>query len=275
MYKSFIKTVLLKPIVITSLILAILGLAGFLFSGQSALAQEDETLFLPLIMDNAFSRPPESIMILSPASGSTVTSPVRISGIAGPTFEQNLVLRVLLADGTELVESFTTIQAELGERGPYETELDIDLDSRENIFIQIYDTSARDGGIIHLSSIGVMFDPDGPEDIITRDPYPEQIVIFEPQMNETVTGGMVSVSGFAIAGFEQALQVEVLDEMGDVIAIEPVTVEAPDLGIPGIFQVDVEYDLTEAGPGRIVVRDISPAHGDDAHRSSVEVNLEP
>jgi hypothetical protein len=37
----------------------------------------------------------------------------------------------------------------------------------------------------------------------------------------------------------------------------------------------VPYTLSAAGPGRIVVRDISPAHGSDVHRSSVEVDLAP
>jgi hypothetical protein len=125
--------------------------------------------------------PAEAIMILEPAPGSRVTNPVRLRGEADPTFEQNLVIRVLLADGTELLETFTTIQAELGERGPFETELEIPLEAEDNIFILVFDVSARDGGIVHLSSTSSIFSPTGPEDIIVRTPQPEQIAIFSPE----------------------------------------------------------------------------------------------
>jgi hypothetical protein len=258
------------------LVAGILGLANLPLVSLTVKAQEpDGNLYLPLIMKNAFTRPQESIMILTPGPGSRVTNPVRISGISDPTFEQHLGIRVLREDGTEVAESFTTIQAEIGERGPFELDLDLELDSEVNIFILVFDTSARDGGIVHLSSVGVTFTPTGPEDINVRDPYPEQIVIFQPQTADTISGGTVHVSGFALAGFEQTLVVEVQDQDGDVIAMEPVMVEAPDLGFPGLFQVDIEYIVAESGPGRIVVRDISPAHGDNAHLNSVEVTLEP
>jgi hypothetical protein len=78
-----------------------------------------------------------------------------------------------------------------------------------------------------------------------------------------------------VASFEQTLLIEVVDAYGAVIGLQPVLVQAPDFGLPGPFAVDVAYTLTAAGPGRVVVRDISPAHGGDIHRSSVEVDLAP
>jgi hypothetical protein len=262
-------------IVITSLVVAFIGLAGLSLSNQTASAQDEEPLYLPLVLNLTYTRPEESIMILTPGSGSDVINPVHISGVSDPTFENNLEVRILLADGTVLEESYTTIQADIGERGPFELDLEIDLDREENIFIQVFDRSARDGGIIHLSSVAVTFTPTGPEDIVVRDPYLEQITIFQPQTGNIISGGVVRVRGFALAGFEQALLVEVQDQDGVVIAFEPVTVESPELGIPGPFEVEIEYTLAEAGPGRIVVRDVSPAHGDNAHLSSVEVTLQP
>lgn len=262
-------------IAIMSLIVAALGFAGLTFTHQSAQAQQDEALYLPVVLHHGFTRPVESLMILTPGSASTITNPVHVAGISDPTFEQSLVVRVLLADGTVVAEEPTTIQAEIGERGPYELDLDLDLDTEENIFIQVYATSARDGGIIHLSSVGVFFTPTGPEDIISRDPYPEQIMIFQPQNADTISCGIVSVEGFGLASFEQTLVIDVLDEMGDVIATEAVIVEAPDLGFPGLYSAEIEYTVSEPGPGRIVVRDVSPAHGDNVHLNSVEVTLQP
>jgi len=78
-----------------------------------------------------------------------------------------------------------------------------------------------------------------------------------------------------VASFEQTLLIEVLDAYGEVIGLQPVLVQAPDFGLPGPFSADLTYALTTSGPGRVVVRDISPAHGGDVHRNSVEVDLAP
>jgi len=202
-----------------------------------------------------------------------VTNPIRLRGEADSTFEQNLVIRALLADGTVLLETFTTIQAELGQRGPFEAEINLTLEEETNVFLQVFDVSARDGGIIHLSSVGVMFSPTGPEEIVTRTPAPEQIAIFSPRTGDTLSGGIVIVEGFGLASFEQTLVVEVYDENGAVIGRMPVMVQAPDLGFPGPFRAELPFTVAASGPGRVVVRDISPAHGDNSHLSSVEVQL--
>jgi hypothetical protein len=220
-------------------------------------------------------RPEEAIMILEPGPGSRVSSPIRIMGWADSTFEQNLVIRVLTADGTQVALAPTTIQSELGQRGPFEIVLPVALTSEQNIFIQVYASSARDGGITHLSAVGVTFAPGGGTNIITREPHPEQITIFSPQIRDTFRGGVARVEGFGLASFEQTLVAEVQDENGQVIGMTPITVQAPDLGQPGPFSADIPYTLAQSGPGRIVVRDISPAFGGDVHLSSVEVLLEP
>lgn len=217
-------------------------------------------------------RPDEAILILEPGPGSQVASPVRVAGEADSTFEQTLVVRIVLVDGTELQEVPAMIQADLGERGPFE--VDYEFTAEGQAFIQVYDVSARDGGIIHLASVGVTLAPGGPEDIRMADPRPEQIAIFQPQTGQTVSEGSVSVEGFGIATFEQTLIVEVYDEDTQVVGMEIVTL-AGEMGEPAPFSVTVPYAVATAGPGRIVVRDESPAFGGDVHLSSVEVTLEP
>jgi hypothetical protein len=134
--------------------------------------------------------------------------------------------------------------------------------------------SARDGGIVHLSSTSSIFSPTGPEDIIVRTPQPEQIAIFSPRMGDTISGGVAVVEGYGLATFEATLVVEVYNEDGTLIGQVPVMVDAPDIGLPGPFRAEVPYTLSAPGPGRVVVRDISPAHGDNTHLNSVEVQLE-
>lgn len=216
----------------------------------------------------------EAILILEPGSGSRVTSPVRVAGEADPTFEQNLVARIVDLDGQELATVPTTIGAELGQRGPFEFELPFEIAEEQQAFIQVYATSARDGGVTHLASVGVTLAPSGEEDVVPVTPHPERIVIDEPATADTISGGVVAVSGRGLASFEQTLIVELLDAEGEVIDSQPIIVDAPDLGQPGEFSTELSYTVAETTPARIVVRDPSPAFGGDVHLSSVEVTLE-
>jgi hypothetical protein len=221
------------------------------------------------------SLPMEAIMILEPASGSRVTSPLRLSGIADSTFEQTLVVQVLWDDGMTVAYEPVMIQSELGQRGPFELELEFDIVGERNAFIQVFEESARDGEITHLSSVGVLLTDSGPAEIRRADPRSEQITIFEPAIAERVAGGVVNIRGYGWASFEQTLLVEVQDENGRIVGSTPITLQAPELGQPAHFFTQVPYQVNVEGPGRIIVRDISPAFGGDVHRTSVEITLAP
>jgi hypothetical protein len=195
--------------------------------------------------------------------------------MADSTFEQALAARLVLDDGSELNVVPAQIVAELGERGPFEAEVPFTIGEERQAFIQVFATSARDGGITHLAAVGVIIAPGGPENIVPVEPHPEQIVILEPHQGASISGGVVHVQGFGRASFEQNLIIEVYDEMGNLAGSQPVTVQSPEMGQPGPFSVDLPYNIQAAGAGRVVVRDPSPAFGGDVHLSSVEVRLEP
>lgn len=222
------------------------------------------------------ARPPdEAIQILEPGPGSQLTSPLQVSGVADPTFEQNLVVRLVLDDGAELAIQPATIQAELGARGPFEAEVSFSLEEPRSALLQVYSTSARDGGIVHLASVGVRLLPGGEEDLVTGRPHPEDIIIQAPSPGQEISGGVVHVEGIGLASFEGTLVIYVLDAEGNEIGSLPITVEAPDLGQPGSFSADVPYSLNSAGPGRIVVVDPLPVFDGQGHIASVEVSLTP
>jgi hypothetical protein len=83
------------------------------------------------------------------------------------------------------------------------------------------------------------------------------------------------VSGVGVASFEQTLLVELVGEDGTSLASQPVIANASDLGQPGPFSAELPYSVSSNSPGRVVVRDISPANGGDVHVTSVEVTLAP
>jgi hypothetical protein len=217
----------------------------------------------------------EAIFIQEPGPGSRLTSPLTVAGLADPTFEQNLVVRLVLDDGTELAVAPTTIAADVGQRGPYTVDLPFTTSGERQAFLQVYAASPRDGGITHLASVGVLIADAGPETVTPVEAQPERIRIDQPGPGDTVGGGVAHVEGFGLASFEQTLLVELLDVDGNVLASQPVTVAAPDLGQPGPFSADIPYTLAAPGPGRLVIRDISPAFGGDVHLASIEISLAP
>jgi hypothetical protein len=218
---------------------------------------------------------PETILILSPGPGSRLTSPLVVSGMADSTFEQALVVRLLSIDGETLAQVPTAIQAELGQGGPFEVELSFDIRGEAPGFIQVFSASPRDGGTIHLATIGVTLAKEGPVDLRPTGSQVERIQIASPGPADPISGGMAHVEGIALPSFEGTLVVEVLDVDGTVIGSLPIIVNAPDIGQFGSFAADVPYTLSAAGPGRIVVRDPSPAFPGDIHLASVEVQLAP
>jgi hypothetical protein len=217
----------------------------------------------------------EAILILVPGPGSRLLSPIHITGEADPTFEQHLVVRVVLDDGTELAAIPTIIQADAGSRGPFSIEIPFEVVGERQALIQVSTGSPRDGGTTHLASVIVTLADAGAQEIIPVEPHPERIIILTPGAGEEISGGLVEVSGFALASFEQTLVVDVVDAEGQVIGSQPLIVESPEMGQPGPFSVAVPYSLSAPGPGRIVVRDPSVVIDGDVHLNSVEVNLNP
>jgi hypothetical protein len=229
----------------------------------------------PTTVPEAPRGPVETIMILEPGPGSRLTSPIHLVGRADPTFEQTLGVRIVLDDGTVLTQQPAMIAADIGQRGPFEADVPFSIQGERNALIQVFDQSARDGGITHLASVGVTLVEGGPVEVRTSPPEPEAIVISAPESGASLSGGMVHVEGVAIASFEGTLLVEIYDLTGSLIGSEAVTVSSPEMGTAGPFSVDVTYLLTEEGPGRVVVVDPLPAFDGVGHIASVEVTLGP
>lgn len=220
--------------------------------------------------------PPEAILILSPGSGSQIAGPITVSGVANSTFENNLVVEVRDVNGNVIGLTPTTINADLGGRGPFEVAVEFTSPAQEAPGrIVVYDTSARDGHIIHLSSVVVTLLPSGAvSDVKPGREHPEDIIIYSPALLDVVSGGIAHISGFSASTFEQNLQLAVLDENG-VVAGSSFTTIQTSMGEPGPFEGDVPYSVTSEQPGSVQVYATSPLDGSIEHLASVEVKLKP
>jgi hypothetical protein len=223
--------------------------------------------------------PEEAILIRRPASGSRLVGGLHVEGEADSTFEQTLVVELVLLGEPEtiLARQPVIIQAELGQRGPFEADIAFEYVEEGEMpgEIRVYATSPRDGGLTHLASSHITFASSGPSDVREAEPHREQIFIDSPAAGERIAGGAVRVEGVAVAGFEQTLVAQIYDEGGSLVGQAAITVSAAEMGVPGPFAVDVMYTVDAEGAGRIVVLDPSPAFGQTVHLASVEVQLQP
>lgn len=84
------------------------------------------------------------IVVDEPAPGSTVTSPVTISGTAD-VFEANVVVTILDAEGNELVTTFTTATCGTGCRGDYTLDVAFTVPEEQPGTIVVFEPDASDG----------------------------------------------------------------------------------------------------------------------------------
>ena len=229
----------------------------------------------------------ESILVSMPGFGSIITSPVTVEGQSRPTFEQNLVIAVYGEDGALLGLTPTTIQAPAGEPGSFSAELAFSVSSEQAGRVSVYETSARDGGIIHLASIEVRLRPGGAAELVPAEFHFESITINSPAANSEVGGQSLTVTGYSDYFFESNLGLMLCGEGGsgaahdlcgtedNILAAGNAMIDAPDLGQPGPFSGTLTYYITAPVQARLVVFAASPRDGGWLHVSSIPILLVP
>jgi hypothetical protein len=71
------------------------------------------------------------------------------------------------------------------------------------------------------------------------------------------------------------LIVEVLDRGGNPIGSAEAVLESPEVGQLGAFEVVLNYQVSVAQPGRIVVYEQAQGYSGIVHLASLDVKLEP
>jgi hypothetical protein len=99
-----------------------------------------------------------AIVVYSPTIGSTVGSPVTISGTAN-VFEATVSLRILDENGHEIARGFTTATCGTGCRGDYSTTMSYTVDHEQRGTVEVFESSAKDGSAINVQKIPVTLIP--------------------------------------------------------------------------------------------------------------------
>jgi hypothetical protein len=102
--------------------------------------------------------PPPPILVSQPSSGTRFASGDVIAGTAN-VFEATVSIRLLDADGNELVETFTTATCGSGCRGDYSKRIRFQVDREQPGTLELFEVSAQDGSETNKVSIPVVLVP--------------------------------------------------------------------------------------------------------------------
>jgi hypothetical protein len=231
---------------------------------------------------------PEAILILAPGTNSNILSSVKITGQADPTFEQNLIAKVTGENGLSVGMTPTTIQAEMGVRGAFSVGVSFKVTKDQPGRVAVWSSSAKDGGLVHFSSININLLASGSVKLLPGQTQTEPLVITSPAAAGVVfSGGKLHLEGWSAAVFENTISVVLCGEGGNgksdpfcgtvdnVLARLSTTIKATDVGQPGRFSLDITYKVTKPINGRVAVYVTSPRDGGLLHLTSVPVTLNP
>jgi hypothetical protein len=101
---------------------------------------------------------PDPIEVTEPIRGTTVTSPVTITGTAD-VFEATVSIRILDETGNVIADTFTTATCGTGCRGDYSERVKFTVDREQPGTIEVFEVSAKDGSMINVVRIPVTLVP--------------------------------------------------------------------------------------------------------------------
>jgi hypothetical protein len=105
----------------------------------------------------------ERIAITRPAFDARVSSPVTVSGKGSATQHNELGIRIRDVDGKVIGEGTAHVKGQLGRRGPYTAKVKYVLKGKAHPGrIEVFDTSPRDGELVHLATVEVRLTPTSP-----------------------------------------------------------------------------------------------------------------
>lgn len=220
--------------------------------------------------------PQERLILEAPGPGSQVTSPVRVAGWAGPSFQGKVFVRLIGEQGQEIARTTTYILAQEGAAGLFVVTVPFSISGvAEAGLIEVSTNNLLNNRLDHLAARPVVFLAVGEPRVHTNLTVTEKLTIFSPREDRVVRGGVASVRGGAWVDEDLPLLIEVLDRAGQVVGSVEVPLLAPVVGELGTFEAEVPYTIPHAQYGRIAVIERGLHPPAVRHVTSLRVWLEP
>ncbi|NIS83441.1 MAG: hypothetical protein GTO14_25325 [Anaerolineales bacterium] len=236
-----------------------------------------QDLSTPTALPPLVAMPTEQLAILEPGPGSQVTSPFRVDGWGGPSFNDRIRVRLIGEDGRVLSQGWSFLLVLPGNAGRFLATVPFEIDHvAEAARLEVSMQSRRDRQLSHLATVDLTLLSIGTDLVHPSIRGTEKLAIFSPRDDAIASGGKVLVRGAGWVDTDTPLTVTVLNNQGSTLGSMAVELDAPLIGQLGTFTVEVPYEIPFSQWAHIVVAE--PSTGvipGWIHYTSVEVWLRP
>jgi hypothetical protein len=220
--------------------------------------------------------PSEKVSIIAPGPGSSITSPVRVRGQAGPAWLDRVQISLIGESGQVITESIAFLYNLPGNLGPYNFLLEFPTSLvAEAARLEVRNFSRYDGKLDHLASVDVTLLSIGSERIYYALHGPEKLVINAPRQFETLSSGEITVVGAGWVDSDTPLKLEILGFDDEIIGSTEVRLNPDEIGVAGTFEVSLTYSVDAPQRGRIALYEPSSTIPGMIHYTSIIVQLNP
>ncbi len=205
-----------------------------------------------------------------------MTSPFRISGRGGPSFNERIRLRLYGEDGRMLADHTTILFAYPGNAGRFVSQLSFQIQGvAEAGRLEIASFDRRFNRVAHIATENLVLLSVGQPLVHPQLQTPEKLAILSPRDGLTVTGGSLQVRAAGWVDADVPISVDLVDTQGEVLATSQARFDLPASGQLGIFTLTLGYTTPISQYARIMLTERDPTGAYIVHLSSVEVYLQP
>jgi hypothetical protein len=219
--------------------------------------------------------PPEALTLFEPGPGSQVTSPLRVIGRGGPSFNERIRLRLFGADDQLLAEHTTILFAYPGNAGRFVSQLSFHIDGvAEAGRLEIASFDRRYNRVDHIATQSLVLLSAGSPLVHQALQPPEKLDIVAPRAGQRVTGGELQVRGAGWVDSDVPVEIDLVDRYGKPLASAQARFDSPQVGQFGTFTVSLPYETPFSQFARVMFTERDPSQAHIVHLSSVEVYLQ-
>jgi LysM repeat protein len=216
-----------------------------------------QRLKIPTTSSPVWSDPPTAIEVFSPLTNERYRSPIDVNGLTR-TFEGNVYLRLLAADGTLLGQR--RARGGMTSFAFFHSYLRFEVTQETAAVLEIYEAAAADQPPITIVRIPLTLEPG------------QRLIDLNLPTPGTDVCGQVLVQGYSNT-FEANVVVELAERNGSVLASANAT--GGNLGVYGEFAAYLNPNLTTPRAALVGAYEVSPRDGVRVDHARVPISLYP
>lgn len=208
---------------------------------------------------------------------SYVTSPIKPEAIVSPGEDGVITVELIGEDGRTITRENINYSNYLGRHFGIAPSIEFDLEYVSEYGRLIISTKDRFDRTIFLTSVDLILLDLGSNDISSPIDLREPFIIREPDMEDTIQGGMIILEGLARTLNANPIIIECIDPDGNILCETQVEIEAPNQVLSHIpFQAYLPYTVEESTNVRLTLRQESASRlPGTIHLYSYEITLDP